>query len=95
VDALAATGTPVVVVAARNPYDVNVFPTADAVLNSYGYGVVNYAAVVRAIAGDINTLGKLPVAVPTADGDEVLLPLRFGHRYPGWPHVPGSGKPGR
>ncbi|MFD6134741.1 glycoside hydrolase family 3 protein [Isoptericola sp. NPDC060257] len=95
VDALAATGTPVVVVAARNPYDVNVFPTADAVLNSYGYGVVNYAAVVRAIAGDINTLGKLPVAVPTADGDEVLLPLGFGHRYPGWPHLPGSGKPGR
>jgi len=93
--ALADTGKPLIVVAARNPYDVNVLPGADAVLNSYGYGVVNYAAVVRAIAGDINTLGKLPVAVPTADGSEVLLPLGFGHRYPRWPHVPGSGKPGR
>ncbi|MGE9348989.1 glycoside hydrolase family 3 protein [Isoptericola variabilis] len=95
VQALADTGKPLIVVAARNPYDVNVLPGADAVLNSYGYGVVNYAAVVRAVAGDINTLGRLPVAVPTAEGDEVLLPLGFGHRYPGWPHVPGSGRPGR
>ncbi|MGW8567141.1 glycoside hydrolase family 3 N-terminal domain-containing protein [Isoptericola sp. NPDC055881] len=95
VSALAATGKPVIVVAARNPYDINVFPQADAVLNSYGYNVVNYAAVVRAIAGDVNTLGKLPVAVPTADGASTLLPLGFGHRYPSWPHLPGSGKPGR
>ncbi|SKC71210.1 glycoside hydrolase family 3 protein [Krasilnikoviella flava] len=95
VEALAATGRPVIVVAARNPYDVNVLPGADAVLNSYGYNVVNYAAVVRAIAGDIDTRGKLPVAVPTADGGDVLLPLGFGHRYPAWPRVPGSGKPGR
>ena len=95
VDALAATGTPVVVVASRNPYDIAVFPNADAVLNSYGYGAVNYAAAVRAIAGDINTLGKLPVAVPTADGATTLLPLGFGHRYPSWPHLPGSGRPGR
>jgi beta-N-acetylhexosaminidase len=95
VEALAATGKPVIVVASRNPYDVNVLPGADAVLNSYGYNVVNYAAVVRAIAGDVDTRGKLPVAVPTADGGDVLLPLGFGRGYPGWPHVPGSGKPGR
>ncbi|MFD6526180.1 glycoside hydrolase family 3 N-terminal domain-containing protein [Isoptericola sp. NPDC060185] len=95
VDALAATGKPVIVVASRNPYDINVFPAADAVLNSYGYAVVNYQAVVRAIAGDINTLGKLPVAVPTADGTQTLFPLGFGHRYPSWPHLPGSGKPGK
>ncbi|GAA1736108.1 glycoside hydrolase family 3 protein [Isoptericola hypogeus] len=83
VDALAATGKPVIVVAARNPYDVNVFDDADAVLNSYGYNVVNYTAVVRALAGDINLWGKLPVAVPTADGSGTLLPLGYGLRYGG------------
>ncbi|MFE7408232.1 glycoside hydrolase family 3 N-terminal domain-containing protein [Isoptericola sp. NPDC057559] len=85
VAALAATGKPVVVVAARNPYDVNVFPGADAVLNSYGYGVVNYAAVVRALAGDINTKGRLPVAVPKADGSGTMLPVGYGEHYSGRP----------
>ena len=88
VEALAATGKPVIVVAARNPYDVNVFDDADAVLNSYGYNVVNYAAVVRALAGDMNLRGTLPVAVPTADGSGELLPLGYGLRYGG----PGHGR---
>ncbi|SEE01289.1 glycoside hydrolase family 3 protein [Ruania alba] len=87
---LAATGTPVIVVAARNPYDINVFDTADAVLNSYGYNVVNYTAVVRAIAGDINPSGELPVDVPTVDGSETLLPLGYGRHYPGPPDHAGA-----
>ena len=75
---LAATGTPVVVVATRNPYDVSVFPGADAVLNSYGVKEVNFHGAVRAISGAINPSGKLPVNIPEADGDGVLLPLGFG-----------------
>ncbi len=78
---LAATGTPVIVVATRNPYDISVFPGADAVLNSYGVNKVNFHGVVRAISGAINPGGKLPVNIPKADGDGVLLPLGFGLRY--------------
>lgn len=78
---LAATGTPVVVIATRNPYDISVFPTADAVLNSYGVKEVNFHGVVRAIAGEVNPSGKLPVNIPEADGEGVLLPLGFGLSY--------------
>ncbi|MCD4853037.1 glycoside hydrolase family 3 protein [Arthrobacter sp. AK01] len=78
---LVATGTPVIVVATRNPYDISVFPGADAVLNSYGVNKVNFHGVVRAISGAVNPGGKLPVNIPEADGDGVLLPLGFGLRY--------------
>ncbi|SKB90913.1 beta-N-acetylhexosaminidase [Arthrobacter sp. 31Cvi3.1E] len=78
---LAATGTPVIVIATRNPYDINVFPGADAVLNSYGVKEVNFHGAVRAISGAVNPSGKLPVNVPKADGDGVLLPLGFGLSY--------------
>ena len=81
VEALAETGTPVVVVATRNPYDVNVFPGADAVLNIYGWNNVNFHGAVAAIAGDINPSGKLPVNVPTADGEGVLYEMGFGLSY--------------
>lgn len=88
---LAATGKPVIVVAGRNPYDINVLPGADAVLNSYGYDVVNYTAVARVVAGDVAPSGRLPVAVPTADGSETLLPLGYGRRFPGPPPHAGRG----
>ncbi|WP_231497273.1 glycoside hydrolase family 3 protein [Arthrobacter sp. MA-N2] len=78
---LAATGTPVVVIATRNPYDISAFPGADAVLNSYGNKKVNFHGVVRAIAGVVNPGGKLPVKIPKSDGDGVLLPLGFGLQY--------------
>jgi len=81
VAALAATGTPVIVVATRNPYDINVFPGADAVLNSYGVKEVNFHGTVRAISGAVNPGGKLPVNVPKADATGVLLPLGFGLSY--------------
>ena len=78
---LAATGTPVIVVATRNPYDINVMPDADAVLNIYGWGVPNHLAGARAIAGLVNPSGRLPVDVPTADGSGTLLELGFGLSY--------------
>ncbi|MEE6273441.1 glycoside hydrolase family 3 N-terminal domain-containing protein [Georgenia sp. MJ206] len=82
VEALAATDTPVVVIATRNPYDINGMPGADAVLNTYGVQVINFYGAVRALAGDINPSGTLPVAVPTANGSGVLFPVGHGLRYP-------------
>ncbi|GAB3811531.1 hypothetical protein GCM10028820_02920 [Tessaracoccus terricola] len=81
VAALAETGVPLIVVSVRNPYDINVFPDADAVLATYGWGVPNFTAAVRAVAADFNPSGRLPVDVPSASGDEVLLELGFGLRY--------------
>ena len=86
---LAATGVPVVVIATRNPYDISVLPGADAVINSYGTGVVNFHGVVRVLAGDINPAGRLPVDIPEADGDDILLPLGFGLSYAGPPQHAG------
>ncbi|WP_164745344.1 glycoside hydrolase family 3 N-terminal domain-containing protein [Georgenia faecalis] len=81
VAALAETGTPVVVVATQHPYDVSVFPDADAVLNTYGFTTTSFHGAVAALAGDVNPSGRLPVNVPEADGSGVLFPLGFGLRY--------------
>jgi len=88
VAALAETGTPVVVVATRNPYDVNVLPEADAVLNIYGWFEPNFHGAVAAVAGDVNPTGLLPVDVPTADGSQTQFPIGFGLHYPITPADP-------
>ena len=96
VAALAETGTPVVVVATRNPYDANVLPGADAVLNIYGWFEPNFHGAVAAVAGDLNPTGALPVDVPAADGSESLYPIGFGLHYPVTPVEPEfTDRPGR
>ena len=96
VAALAETDTPVVVVATRNPYDANVLPGADAVLNIYGWFEPNFHGAVAAVAGDLNPTGALPVDVPTADGSEALYPIGFGLHYPVTPAEPEfTDRPGR
>ncbi|MEE6296742.1 glycoside hydrolase family 3 protein [Georgenia wangjunii] len=81
VAALAETGKPVVVVSTRNPYDISVFPGADAVLNLYSWQVPSFRGAVAAVAGDVNPSGRLPVNIPTADGTEVLHPIGYGLSY--------------
>ncbi|PYF99375.1 beta-N-acetylhexosaminidase [Georgenia satyanarayanai] len=81
VAALAETGTPVVVVATRNPYDANVLPGADAVLNIYGWNNVNFHGAVAALAGDVNPSGRLPVNIWDAAGEEILHEMGFGLSY--------------
>lgn len=96
VAALAETGTPVVVVATRNPYDANVLPGADAVLNIYGWFEPNFHGAVSAVAGDLNPTGALPVEIPSADGSETQHPLGFGLHYPVTPAEPEfTDRPGR
>ncbi|QMW65324.1 glycoside hydrolase family 3 protein [Mumia sp. ZJ1417] len=77
VQALLATGKPVVVAAMRNPYDVASFPEAATVLDTYGYTVGQLESLVRVLFGEVNPTGKLPVSIPRADGTGVLFP--FGH----------------
>ncbi len=78
VKALLDTGTPVVVVAVRDPYDIAWFTEAPTYLATYSYSPVAIEAAARVISGDVAPTGKLPVDLPVAgDPDSVLYP--FGH----------------
>jgi beta-N-acetylhexosaminidase len=81
VQALLATGKPVVVAAMRNPYDVASFPTAATVLDTYGYTGDQIESLVRVMFGEVNPTGLLPVSIPRADGTGVLFPFGHGLHY--------------
>ncbi|GAA1485383.1 glycoside hydrolase family 3 protein [Brachybacterium fresconis] len=77
VQALAATGVPVVHASLRNPYDVVHVGEVAASLAAYGNSECNLRAVAGAVAGAVHTKGTLPVAIPTADGTGEAFPI--GH----------------
>lgn len=64
VEALQATGKPIIVSAHRNPYDVMAFPDVDGYVASYSYLDVSIEAVAGVLAGEINPFGSLPVTIP-------------------------------
>lgn len=74
---------PAAVLAIRNPYDIMYLPQANAFLCVYGKSTgPNIPAGMRAIFGDINPTGKLPVFIPSNDGKNVLYPVGYGLSYP-------------
>ena len=77
VRALLATGKPVVVAAMRNPYDVASFPEAPTVVDTYGNTPDQIESLVKVLFGELNPTGRLPVAIPGADGTGELY--EFGH----------------
>lgn len=77
VEGLLATGTPVVVAAVRNPYDVAAFPSAPTVVDTYGYTTSQVRSLVKVLFGEVDPAGRLPVSIPLADGGGDLYP--FGH----------------
>ncbi|MFE6754989.1 glycoside hydrolase family 3 protein [Streptomyces sp. NPDC057684] len=82
VNALAATGVPVVAVAIRNPYDIAQVPGVGASLASYSWTDVELRAAVRVIAGRARPRGKLPVPVQRSDDPtQVLYPIGYGLSY--------------
>jgi len=81
VRALLATGKPVVVAAMRNPYDIASFPEAPTVLDTFGYTTHQIESLVRVLFGEVNPVGRLPVAVPRADGTGELFPYGHGLGY--------------
>jgi beta-N-acetylhexosaminidase len=78
VNALIATGKPVVVVAVGTPYDVAYLPNASTFITSYDYQPVSLHALVRALFGEIQTTGKLPVTITKPSSPEVVYPFGFG-----------------
>jgi beta-N-acetylhexosaminidase len=82
VERLTATGTPVIAVAVRNPYDVAQLPDVPACLASYSWTDVELRAAARVIAGRVRPRGKLPVPVQRADDPaQVLYPIGYGLSY--------------
>jgi beta-N-acetylhexosaminidase len=78
VEDLLATGTPVVVLAVRDPYDIAYFTDAPTYVATYSYSPVSLEAVVRVLFGEVDPSGKLPVSIPTADDPDTEL-YPFGH----------------
>lgn len=71
VQALLATGKPIVVVAAGTPYDLASFPAAKTFVAAYGYQPPTIAALAAVLQGRAKAPGRLPV---TIDG---LYPYGF------------------
>jgi beta-N-acetylhexosaminidase len=82
VEEVVATGTPVVAVAIRNPYDVAHLPSVPAYLAAYSWTDVELRAAARVIAGRVAPRGRLPVPVQRADDPaRVLYPVGHGLTY--------------
>lgn len=77
-DALQATGKPVVAVAAQIPYDAGYPTTVKTWLATYGYITPTLEALAKVILGQTKPVGKLPVDIP-AGSDVHTVKYPFGH----------------
>jgi beta-N-acetylhexosaminidase len=81
VNALQLSGTPMIVYAVGTPYDIAYFPTVSTFITGYDYQPVSHDAAVRAMFGEIQTQGKLPVTIrETPPSTKVLYPFGYGLR---------------
>ncbi|MDN6399265.1 MAG: glycoside hydrolase family 3 protein [Brachybacterium sp.] len=80
VQALAATGTPVLHASLRNPYDVVHVGEVAASIAAFGNADASLQAIAKLIAGEIKAKGTLPVPIPTADGTGEAYPIGHGLR---------------
>jgi beta-N-acetylhexosaminidase len=78
VNALIGTGKPVVLVAARNPYDIAHFAQASTYVASYSWAKPAMQAVARVLLGRIEPAGRLPVRIPATDHPRRTL-YPYGH----------------
>ena len=79
VQSLLDSGTPVIVVAIRDPYDIAYFDSAPTYLATYSYRAVSMESLTRVLFGEVNPTGKLPVDIPAAsDPSTALYPYGYG-----------------
>jgi CubicO group peptidase (beta-lactamase class C family) len=88
---LVATGKPVVWVAFGNPYVLPIAPEAGTYLCAFSYSDVSQIAAAKAIAGEIEIAGRMPVSIPghAKAGDGLQIPkLRMTLEYAphSWEH---------
>lgn len=77
-DALQATGKPVVAVAAQIPYDAGYPSAVKTWLATYGYIGPTLEALAKVVLGETKPVGKLPVDIP-AGADVQTVKYPFGH----------------
>ncbi len=68
--------TSTVVLGMGNPYMISDLPNTDVYLTSYGLADASQAAIVQALFGENDVLGKLPVTIPKTD-----YSFGFGKKY--------------
>ncbi|MGH8969934.1 MAG: glycoside hydrolase family 3 protein [Actinomycetes bacterium] len=79
VQALQDSGTPVVVAAVRNPYDIAEFPDVPTYVATYSYKTVALESLTKVLFGEVSPTGRLPVDVPSkTDPSQVLYPFGAG-----------------
>lgn len=83
VAAVIETGTPTLVVATRDPYDIAHLPGVETFMATYGNRPVSLRGAMAVAFGDAQPVGTLPVTIPTADGGGVLYPYGHGLGYGG------------
>ena len=79
INALLATGKPVIVASVGGPYDLAYYPTAPTFVAAYDYQPPSLVALANAITGTAPT-GRLPVTVPNSAGTATLVPYGTGLR---------------
>ncbi|MFC5751885.1 glycoside hydrolase family 3 protein [Actinomadura rugatobispora] len=77
VKALVATGKPVVVIAARDPYDIAYFTEATTFVATYSHTAEALRSAAKVLFGELDPVGRLPVTIPVRDQAGTLYP--FGH----------------
>jgi beta-N-acetylhexosaminidase len=78
VEALLATGKPVIVAAVGTPFDVAYLPGAPTFVAALDYQPPSLEALVEVLFGDYEPSGRLPVTIAEPDGDKTLYPFGFG-----------------
>ena len=58
---------PVITMSFKNPYLLNLIPQARTYLNAYSYTKVSQKACLKALLGEIDISGKLPVSIPQTE----------------------------
>ena len=79
---LQGTQKPVVLVSAREPYDIAHLSNVSTFVATYGYRPVSMRALAKVLVGRVKPTGKLPVDIPAAgQPTSILYPVGHGLSY--------------